>query len=75
MYTVREALKQMNIDPKDTTASVQGFGNVAQYAIDLFTKLGGKVICVSSWDQKDQISYAFKRDSGIDLQELLANHR
>lgn len=72
MYTVREALKQMNIDPKDTIASVQGFGNVAQYAIELYTKLGGKVICVSSWDQKDQTSYAFKRDSGIDLQELLS---
>jgi glutamate dehydrogenase (NAD(P)+) len=28
------------------------------------------VICVSSWDQKDQTSYAFKRNSGVDLQEL-----
>lgn len=70
MFTVREALKQMNVEPKDTTASVQGFGNVAQHAIELYTKLGGKVICVSSWDQKDQTSYAFKRNSGVDLQEL-----
>ncbi len=28
------------------------------------------MICVSSWDQKDQTSYAFKRNSGVDLQEL-----
>lgn len=50
MYTVREALKEMNIDIKNTTASFQGFGNVSQYAIDLYTKYGGKAIAVSSWD-------------------------
>ena len=72
MFTVREALKQMGIDPKDTLASVQGFGNVAQYAIRLYTQMGGKVICVSSWDQKDQTSYAFKKLDGIDVDELLS---
>ena len=71
IFTLREALKEMNIRPEDTTASVQGFGNVAQYAIDLYQQLGGKVICVSSWDQKDQCSYTFKRSNGINLQELL----
>jgi glutamate dehydrogenase (NAD(P)+) len=71
IFTVREALKELNLRPEETTASVQGFGNVAQYAIDLYTKLGGKVICVSCWDQKDQCSYSFKRTSGVDLQELL----
>ena len=70
IFTVREALKQMGIKPEDTTASVQGFGNVAQYAIDLYLKLGGKVICVSSWDQKDQTSYTIKKSSGVDLNEL-----
>ena len=30
VYTIREALKLMGIDPKNTTAAVQGFGNVAQ---------------------------------------------
>ncbi|MBX3008481.1 MAG: Glu/Leu/Phe/Val dehydrogenase [Melioribacteraceae bacterium] len=71
IFTVREALKELGLKPEETTASVQGFGNVAQYAIDLYTKLGGKVICVSCWDQKDQCSYSFRRTSGIDLQELL----
>ncbi|MFZ4592406.1 MAG: Glu/Leu/Phe/Val family dehydrogenase, partial [Ignavibacteria bacterium] len=55
IFTLREALKEKNIDPKTTTASVQGFGNVSQYAIDLYTKLGGKVIAVSCWDQEDQV--------------------
>ena len=49
---------------KATRASVQGFGNVAQYAIRLYTQLGGKVICVSCWDQADQTSYTFRRETG-----------
>ena len=70
IYTVREALKQLNIDITKTTASVQGFGNVAQYAIELYTLLGGKVICVSCWDQEDQVSYTFKKADGVDLNVL-----
>lgn len=70
MITVREALKVLNINPKDTTASFQGFGNVSQYAIELYQQMGGKVICVSCWDQEDHASYAFKKVAGIDLKEL-----
>jgi glutamate dehydrogenase len=70
IFTLREALKEMNIEPKSTTASVQGFGNVAQYAIDLYTKLGGKVVAVSCWDQEDQTSYTFVKKDGIDLRVL-----
>ena len=71
IFTLREALKELGIDIKKTTASVQGFGNVAQYAIKLYTQLGGKVVCCSSWDQGDQTSYSFRRLSGIDADELL----
>lgn len=71
IFTVREALKQLNIRPQDTTASFQGFGNVTQYAIKLYNQLGGTVICVSCWDQADQKAYAFRRKDGIDLDELL----
>ncbi|MCF8240089.1 MAG: Glu/Leu/Phe/Val dehydrogenase [Melioribacteraceae bacterium] len=71
IFTVREALKELRIKPSETTASVQGFGNVAQYAIKLYNQMGGKVIAVSCWDQTDQISYTFKKESGIDLDELL----
>lgn len=72
IITVREALKEMNINPENTTASFQGFGNVSQFAIELYHQMGGKVICVSSWDQKDQKSYSFRRKEGIDLKELLS---
>ncbi len=58
--------------PRTTRASVQGFGNVAQYAIRLYQQLGGTVICVSCWDQADQTSYSFRKETGIDLDELAA---
>jgi len=70
VYCLREALKELELEPSKTTASVQGFGNVAQYAIELYGQMGGTTVCVSSWDQEDQTSYAFKRASGVDLQEL-----
>lgn len=70
IFTVREALKEMGIRPEDTIASVQGFGNVAQYAIQLYVQLGGKVTTVSCWDQGDQQSYSFRKKTGVDLVEL-----
>ena len=72
IFTLREALRELKIPIDKTTAAVQGFGNVAQYAIDLYTKLGGKVVCVSCWDQNDQTSYTYVKKSGVKLQELLA---
>jgi glutamate dehydrogenase len=70
IFTVREALKDLKIPPADTTASIQGFGNVGQFAAELYISIGGTVTCVSCWDQKDQTSYAFSKSSGVDLEEL-----
>jgi len=70
VFTIREALKELNIPASDTTASVQGFGNVSQYAIELYQQIWGKVICVSCWDQTDQTSYSYRKKNGVDLQEL-----
>jgi len=70
VYTLREALKRKGVDIVTTTASFQGFGNVAQFAVELYHKLGGKTVCVSCWDQGDQTSYSFVRESGVDLDEL-----
>ncbi len=71
VYTLREALKHLDLKPSQTTASVQGFGNVAQYAIKLYNELGGKTICVSCWDQSDQTSYTYRKKDGIELDSLL----
>jgi glutamate dehydrogenase len=70
MLCVREALKDLNIKPSSTTASFQGFGSVAQNAIELYGKMGGKVLCVSCWDQKEMCEYTFCKTGGIVLSEL-----
>ena len=58
IFTVREAMKHLGIDSTKSTAAIQGFGNVAQYAAIGFTELlGGKVVCVSYWDRDDRTSY------------------
>jgi glutamate dehydrogenase len=72
IFVVREALKKLGLKLEATTASVQGFGNVAQYAIRLYQRLGGKVLCVSCWDQNAQTSYSYRKKGGIDLEQLLA---
>jgi glutamate dehydrogenase (NAD(P)+) len=70
IYCLREALRELGIDAGNTSASIQGFGNVSQYAIELYQSMGGTVTCVSSWDQVEQTTYAFYRPEGIDLTEL-----
>jgi len=70
VYTLREVLKELGLSPDQTMASVQGFGAVAQHAIELYLQIGGRVTCVSSWDQGAGASFAFKRAEGIDLAEL-----
>jgi glutamate dehydrogenase (NAD(P)+) len=71
VFALREAMRELGMEPDHSTASVQGFGNVAQYAIRLYQQLGGKVTCVSCWDQADRTSYAFRNPLGVDLDELL----
>jgi len=72
VFTLPEALRELNIRPADTTASVQGFGNVAQYAIRLYTQIGGVVTCVACWDEADQTAHSFRRESGVDADQLVA---
>ena len=73
IYTVREAMKHLKLDPKKCTAAIQGFGNVAQYAAIGFTEtLGGKVVCVSCWDRNDKTSYTFYKADGIDPRFLMS---
>jgi len=70
IYHTREALRDLDMDISKTTAAVQGFGNVAQYTIELFNQYGGTVRSVSCWDQNDKKAYTFTRDIGIDLAQL-----
>ena len=72
IYTLKDLLEAENINPKDTTASIQGFGNVAEYAAQLYTEIGGKVICVSCWDQTDKTAYTYRKKTGCDINELVS---
>lgn len=66
IYTVREAMKHLNMDPAESTAAIQGFGNVSQFAAFGFTDmLGGKVACVSYWDRDDFTPYTVSHPDGI----------
>ncbi|MBN1221912.1 MAG: Glu/Leu/Phe/Val dehydrogenase [Candidatus Aminicenantes bacterium] len=67
---VREALKELGIRLENTTASVQGFGNVGQHAVKLFIEIGGKVISVACWDQKEHEAFCYRKESGIKFEEL-----
>ncbi len=70
VIVLREALKDLGVRPENTQASVQGFGNVAQHAIELYHRLGGRVTAVSCWDQADQCAYTYRKTSGVDLAQL-----
>ncbi len=48
MYALREAAKEMNIDLKNATIAIQGYGNAGSYAHSLARELfGSKVVAVS----------------------------
>jgi glutamate dehydrogenase (NAD(P)+) len=67
VVSIREAMKHLGIMPAGQTASIQGFGNVAQYAALTFIEmLGGRVISVSCWDREDKSAYTFTKEDGID---------
>jgi glutamate dehydrogenase len=72
VYTIREAMKKLNINPAKSVAAIQGFGNVSQYAaIGFIELLKGKVACVSYWDREDRTSYTVSHKDGIDPHFLM----
>lgn len=70
VFALRETLRELELKLEETTASVQGFGTVARSAVQLFQQIGGKVSCVSCWDQNDQTSYCYRKGEGIDYEKL-----
>jgi len=71
IYTVREAMRHLNMEPETAVAAIQGFGNVSQYAAIGFTELlGGKVVCVSYWDREDRIPYTVSHPDGVNTRFL-----
>ena len=72
IFSVREAMKHLGMDPAASLCAVQGFGNVAQYAAIGFTELlGGKVVCVSYWDRDDRTAYTVSKADGVNPRFLM----
>jgi glutamate dehydrogenase (NAD(P)+) len=70
IYVLREALKKLGIDFSNTTASFQGFGNVASHAVRLYQQLGGTIIAISCWNEADKKAYTFRNKNGFDVNAL-----
>ncbi len=72
IYTVREAMKYLKIEGKNSVAALQGFGNVSQYAAIGFVELlGGTVACVSCYDRHEKKAFTYSKKGGIDPRFLL----
>lgn len=72
VFTLREALKYYGHKIEDVKVAVQGFGNVAQYTVEMLNKLGAKVAGVSCWDKADRCAYTYVKESGVLYSELIA---
>lgn len=72
IYTLREALKELKLDITSTSASLQGFGNVAEYAARLYTSMGGKIVAISCWDNNDKKAYTYGNKNGLDIEQMVA---
>lgn len=70
IYTLQELMRQRGVDPANTTASIQGFGNVGEFAARKYIEIGGKVTAVSVFSYHDQQTYTYRKLSGIDVDEL-----
>jgi len=69
VITTREALKKLKLKPRQTTAIIQGFGNVGQFAAKHYEELGVKVISYSD------SSGAIFNEKGIKFKEVLAHKK
>lgn len=65
----RETCKKLGMDLKKSTVAVQGFGNVGNYTVKNFQKLGAKVVAVGEWHPKHQ-TYAIYNPDGFDWAAL-----
>jgi glutamate dehydrogenase (NAD(P)+) len=66
VYTLLEAMKLLRLEPRQSTAAVQGFGNVGSNAARILAEHGFKVLAVSE-------SYGGAHNpAGLDIPKLLA---
>ncbi len=72
IYVLEELLKNLKMPIEKTSAAIQGFGNVGEYAARMYSDLGGKIVAISCWNQADAKSYTYKKKDGCNVTELIA---
>lgn len=65
MIATLSALKKMEINPEDTTAVIQGFGNVGSVSADLLHKQGVRIVAISD------VSGGYYNPNGINVAEAI----
>ena len=70
VYILKDLLDSEKINIENTTASIQGFGNVGEYAAKLYSEYGGRVVSVSCYNQTDKTAYTFRKKEGCNIEEL-----
>lgn len=65
MVCTKAALKKLNIEAKNATSAVQGFGNVGGHAARLLSEQGIKIVAISDH------TGAFYNEKGIDVKAAL----
>lgn len=66
MISTIEALKKLNINPKECTIAIHGFGNVAQYSALLLSEQGATIVAISDR------SGAYYDPNGINIDQAIA---
>ncbi|WP_207434307.1 Glu/Leu/Phe/Val family dehydrogenase [Sabulibacter ruber] len=66
MVSAMAAMEVLGMDPTQSTAAVQGFGNVGSWAAKLLAERGVKILGVSD------VSGAYWNDNGINIEEAIA---
>ncbi|UOQ75502.1 Glu/Leu/Phe/Val dehydrogenase [Hymenobacter sp. 5516J-16] len=66
MVSALAAMKKLDMNPAQTSAAVQGFGNVGSWAAKLLSEQGVKIKCISD------VSGAYWNENGINIDEAVA---
>jgi glutamate dehydrogenase len=67
VYTLREVMKHLKMNASKASVSIQGFGNVSQYAAIGFQEiLGGEVVAVSCWDRQEKSALTYSKEKDFD---------
>lgn len=69
VYVTLEALRHLNLDIRETTVVIQGFGNVGSHTARIMHQCGARVIAVSD------VSGGIYNPKGLDIPVLLARNK